>query len=195
MTNSKKSLSALDVLYHRRSIRNYLSQRVDQNAIRALLDAAIHAPTAMHEEPWSFIIIQDKKLLDRLSESAKQQKRAEYQGSKSSQAAHMLELVNDPDFHLFYNAGTLVVICSKSQNATGIADSWLAAENLMLAACAKGFGTCVIGLAIAGLNTPEWKDELGIPAGTVAVAPIIVGVPAGETPIVPRKPPEILAWK
>jgi hypothetical protein len=28
-----------------------------------------------------------------------------------------------------------------------------------------------------------------------AIAPIIVGVPAGETPPVPRKQPEILAWK
>jgi hypothetical protein len=29
----------------------------------------------------------------------------------------------------------------------------------------------------------------------MAIAPIIVGVPAGETPPVPRKPPEILTWK
>ena len=28
-----------------------------------------------------------------------------------------------------------------------------------------------------------------------AIAPIIVGLPAGETPPVPRKPPEILGWK
>jgi nitroreductase len=76
-----------------------------------------------------------------------------------------------------------------------VSDCWLAAENLMLAACAKGLGTCVIGLAVTALNTSEWKQELGIPADMTAFAPIIVGVPAGETPLVPRKPPEILTWK
>jgi hypothetical protein len=33
-----------------------------------------------------------------------------------------------------------------------------------------------------------------IPAGMTAIAPMIVGVPAGETPTMPRKPAEILAW-
>jgi len=65
----------------------------------------------------------------------------------------------------------------------------------MLAACAKGLGTCVIGFAVSALNTLEWKAELKIPPEMTAIAPIIVGVPAGETPPVPRKQPEIVTWK
>ena len=75
-----------------------------------------------------------------------------------------------------------------------MADCWLAAENLLLAACAQGLGTCVIGFAVSALNTPEWKSELKIPAEMTAIAPMIVGVPAGVTPPVPRKPPEIISW-
>jgi len=45
------------------------------------------------------------------------------------------------------------------------------------------------------LNTPEWKKELGIASDMTAFAPIIVGVPAGVTPSVPRKVAEILIWK
>ena len=75
------------------------------------------------------------------------------------------------------------------------ADCWLAAENLMLAACARGLGTCVIGFAVSALNTPEWKTELKIPVEMNAIAPIIVGVPVGETALVPRKQPEIVIWK
>jgi hypothetical protein len=52
----------------------------------------------------------------------------------------------------------------------------------------------VIGFAVPGLNAPEIKAELGIPAECSAVAPIIVGVPRGETPRSTRKKPEIFAW-
>jgi hypothetical protein len=44
------------------------------------------------------------------------------------------------------------------------------------------------------LNTPEWKAKLKIPAEMTAIAPMIVGVPAGLTPPVSRKPPEIISW-
>jgi nitroreductase len=148
----------------------------------------------MHEEPWLFAVIQDKKLLDRLSESAKKLVRTEAQSSNSQGAAHTLQVVDKPDFHVFYDAGTLIVIYSKLQGPFVAADCWLAAENLLLAACAQGLGTCVIGFAVSTLNTPEWKLELKIPAEMTAIAPMIVGVPAGETPPVSRKPPEILSW-
>lgn len=187
-------MSAMDAIYHRRSVRDYAPETIDQAVIRSLLAAAVHAPTAMHEEPWSFAVIQDKKLLDRLSESAKKNVSSEAQGSTSDQAKHTLHVVDKPDFHVFYNAGTLIVIYSKLEGPFVVADCWLAAENLLLAACAQGFGTCVIGFAASTLNTPEWKAELKIPAGMTAIAPVIVGVAAGVTPPVPRKPPEIVTW-
>ena len=189
------AMSVMEAIYHRRSVRNYAPRAIGQAEIRALLDAAVHAPTAMHEEPWSFAVIQDRNLLNRLSESAKERVRSEAQGSDTEHAKHALELVNKPDFHVFYNGGTLIVICGKFPGSYVVADCWLAAENLMLAACAKGLGTCVIGFAVSALNTPEWKAELKIPADMKVIAPILVGVPAGETPPVPRKEAEVISWK
>ncbi len=188
------SMRALDAIYHRRSVRDYAPGKMDPAVVRSLLDAAVHAPTAMKEEPWAFAVIQDKQLLDRLSESTKKKVYGEAQGSTSDQATHTLHVVDKPDFHVFYNAGTLIVICNKQPGQFAVADCWLAAENLLLAACAQGLGSCVIGFAVSTLNTPEWKAELKIPAGMTVIAPIIVGVPAGETPPVPRKPPEIFTW-
>ena len=185
----------IDAIYHRRSVRDYKPSTIDDTVIHALLDAAVHAPTAMHEEPWAFAVIKDKSLLNRLSESAKELLRAEATESNSSQSKHVLELIDKPGFDIFYNAGTLIVIYNKMQRATGVADCWLAAQNLMLAAYAKGIGSCVIGLSIQSLNTPGWKKRLGIPLEMTAIAPIIVGLPAGETPPVPRKQPEIITWK
>jgi nitroreductase len=195
ITHSHVSMSMLDAIYMRRAVRDYLPQKIDQAIIQTLLNAAVQAPTAMHEEPWSFIIIQNKALLDRLSDSAKALVRNKAQGSNSPQNKHILDLVNQQDFHVFYNANTLIVIYSKFEGPFVSADCWLAAENLMLTACAKGLGSCVIGFAVSALNTPEWKAELAVPSEMTAIVPIIVGMPATETPPVKRMPPEILTWK
>ena len=61
----------MDVIYQRRSVRAYAEKHPDEDLIRELLDAAVHAPTAMHLEPWAFAIVQDKAVLKRYSERAK----------------------------------------------------------------------------------------------------------------------------
>ena len=189
------SMSAMDAIYHRRAVRDYTPQKIDQAMIRTLLDAAIHAPTAMHEEPWAFAVIQDKKMLNRLSDKVKELLTSGADPIHPPGASHTHDRFTTPEFNAFYNAGSLIVICGKPLGPFVVSDCWLAAENLMLAACAHGLGTCPIGLSVTALNTLEWKKELGIPAEMTAFAPIIVGVPAGITPPVPRKQPEILSWK
>ncbi|GBL46905.1 nitroreductase [Sulfuriferula multivorans] len=108
---------------------------------------------------------------------------------------HAIDTFANPDFNIFHDAGTLIVICAKPSSPFVEADCWLAAENLMLAACAIGLGSCVIGSSVAALNLPEVKAELGIPAEFNAVAPLIVGVLSGETAATSRKEPLILSWK
>lgn len=186
-------MSEIEAIYTRRTVRDYKSQKIEKNMIQTLLDAAVQAPTAMHEEPWSFVVIQDQTLLNQLSESAKA---VLYNEARSypKQMKGLIELVENPEFHLFYNANTLIVIYSKFPGPYVEADCWLAAENLMLTACAQGLGTCVVALAITALNSPEWKSKLHVSTDMTAVAPIILGVPASETPTVPRKEPEIISW-
>jgi nitroreductase len=181
-------MSVLDAIYARRAVRAYAPDPVDEETVRALLAAAVRAPTAVHLEPWAFVVVQDRARLARYSERAKQIVLA------MTPEAHIRDLVSAPGFNVFYDAGTLLVICARPLGPWGAADCWLAAENLMLAACALGLGTCPIGFAVAMLNTPEIKAELAIPADVVAVAPIIVGVPRGPTPAVTRKDPVILSW-
>src|SRR5674476_520853 len=104
------------------------------------------------------------------------------------------DIFSQPDFNVFYDAGTLVIICAKTAGHFALADCWLAAENLMLTAHAMELGTCVIGSAATALNMPDVKRELGIPAEMIAVAPIIVGKPRGEAMFSERNEPHILAW-
>ena len=189
------TLSVDEAIRDRRSVRAYAPGTLDRATVRSLLEAAVLAPTAVHEEPWAFVVIQDRKLLQRLSDRAKPLFVAEARRARLDRGGHALEKFTLPEFDIFYDAGTLIVICAKVDGPFVAADCWLAAENLMLAAQAKGLGTCVVGSALGGLNLPEVKNELGIPVGYTAVVPIIVGLPAGPTPATSRKAPKILAWK
>lgn len=184
-----------EAIIGRRSVRDYTPKKVEGADIRLLLEAAVHAPTAIHEEPWVFIVLQDKQLLNRLSDDAKVLLNSGADPIHVSGTNHLSDHLVSPEFNTFYNATTLIVICAKPAGAFVSADCWLAAQNLMLTAYAKGLGTCVIGLAVTALNTPEWKKELGIATDMTAYVPIIVGVPASKTLPVARKPPNILNWK
>ncbi len=189
------NISLMYAIDARRSVRSYTSWKLDRDTIKQLLAAAVRAPTAIHEEPWVFVIVQDVALLKRLSDRAKDFFVKELQHARLHGGSHALDAFTQPDFNVFYNASTLIVICARATGPFVAADCWLAAENLMLAACSLGLGTCVIGSAVSALNDPDVQAELGIPAGVTAVAPIIVGEPTGLTPQTSRKEPQILVWK
>jgi nitroreductase len=196
-------LSALDAIFVRRSVRAYTSSMLEPSTVHALLDAAVQAPTAMLEQPWVFVVVQDRRLLKALSDHVKDMwvhdavPPSDRHAGRYGSTAHglFLERLQDPAFDVLYGAGTLVVICARRMDAFVVADCWLAAENLMLAATALGLGTCCIGAAVEAINSREMKAALGIPADVHAVAPIIVGVPGGAVPQVTRRAPEIVSWK
>ncbi len=201
-TAIKGESAVLEAIHGRRAVRSYQPKPLDDATVKTLLDAAVQAPTAMHMEPWTFVVVQDRALLKRFSEAAKalladeaiRHRELLRAPGLSRSEEHLARMLSDPEFNIFYDAGTLIVICARPKGAFVTADCWLAAENLMLAAYGLGLGSCVIGFAVPLLNTPEARRELQIPADVLAVAPIIVGVPAGVTPAVPRKAPEILSW-
>lgn len=109
-------------------------------------------------------------------------------------AAAFADRFASPDFNVFYDAGTLIAIGARPLGPFVTADCWLAAENLMLAACALGLGTCCIGSAVPTLNSPDTKSELGIAPEIQIVAPIIVGIPREAAVEAARKEPAIAAW-
>ena len=189
----KVEMTIFETILARRSVRSYKARKVDRTAISILLEAAVRAPTAIHQEPWAFVVIQDKALLRSLSDQAKPLFVAEAQEKGLEHAGHSFDIFSYPDFNVFYDATTLILICGKTSAPSYAADCWLAAENLMLAACAMGLGTCVIGSALHALNTPETKIKLNIPENFCVVAPIVVGFPDDEITQVLRKNPVILA--
>jgi nitroreductase len=178
-----------EAIYSRRATREFTPDPVDEKTVRALIDAAIQAPSAVNAQPWSFCVVRDKALLAAISRDAKAYMvKSTPLGLVSH---HFDQILNDPNFDIFYHAPLLIVICTVAEMPWAVEDCALAAENLMLAARAAGLGTCWIGFAQGFLGTSEGKAALKIPPAYKPVAPIIVGRAKADPAPVPRKEPEI----
>lgn len=178
-----------EAIYSRRSVRDYTSDPVSHDALRALIDAAIQAPSAMNEQTWAFCVIESQPLLDRISTASKTYM-LEAPVARDA-PAHFKAMLTNPAFHIFYHAPALIVICSTKQDQWALENCALAAENLMLAACGAGLGSCWIGFAQAWLGTDEGRAALQIPESWLPVAPIIIGHPKSPSSIVPRRAPDV----
>jgi nitroreductase len=181
-----------ETILARRAVRSYKALRLGEDTLKGLLRAAVQAPSAMNRQPWLFSIVQDPAQLKRYSDGAKAMLLPQMKADPK--AKHYEDLLRNEFFSIFYDASTLVVIGVAERGPYTDADCWLAAGNLMLAACSGGLGTCCIGFAVGILNTPAAKAELGLPPAGVAVAPLIVGYPSAPAPPIPRAEPRIVSW-
>lgn len=185
LTESEQTV--FETILGRRSVRSYTNRQIEPSVVKTLLEAAVRAPTALHKEPWGFVIIQNKNILKKISDLAKPLFIAELKNTGSRE-----DLLKFTEGNLFYDAGTLIIICGKTNSLLPIADCWMAAENLILSASAMGLGSCVITSALPAMTLPEVQSILKIPAGFTAFAPIIIGYPNTFTAASSRKAPLIL---
>ena len=178
-----------EALKGRRSVREYTAQPVDEATIRDLIGAAVLAPNAVNQQPWTFTVVRDQSVLNRVSNEAKAHMLATMPAS--AEADRFRTHLSDPQFHIFYHAPALILISGAAAGPWIVEDCALAAENLMLAAYAAGLGTCWIGFAQGFLNSAAGKAALGLPVACAPVAPIIVGHPKAPTAPVPRTAPTV----
>lgn len=179
-----------EALKNRRAIREYTTDPVSNKDIRALIDIAVQAPSAMNLQPWAFAVIEGRDRLHQLSQRIRPFV-IDRLPANSPLAAHLA----DPQFEIFHWAPALIMICAKNEEPQSAEDCCLAAENLMLAAHAVELGTCWIGLSRPWLNQASIKQELGIRPDLVIIAPIIVGHPQQQPLPTPRERAEIIWCK
>jgi len=60
----------LDLLKHRKSVREFLDRPVEREKIMTCLEAARLAPSACNSQPWKFIVVDDKPLKNKLCDAA-----------------------------------------------------------------------------------------------------------------------------
>ena len=186
-------MELMEAIYNRRSVRFYTEEAVDKDIINKLIKAGIQAPSAMNVQPWAFGVIQDKALMQKISDETKAYLLASISAKPYLECYR--QLFSNPEFNIFYHAPVLLAVFGKPEGPNPACDCALVAQNIMLAAHSLGLGSCWIGFAQMSLNTPELKKQLGIPQEYVAVAPIIIGHPAKTSPEIFKREPQILFWK
>ncbi len=178
-----------DAIYTRRSVRQFTAEPVSEASLRALIDHAVQAPSAVNEQPWSFAVVRDRAMLVGIANAAKAFVLRNPPATMN--AHHVRKVLGDPDFDIFHGAPALVVISCRTHSPWAVEDCALAAENFMLAARSIGLGTCWIGYAQGWLGTSDGKAMLRLPELYIPVAPLVVGHPAFQPPPIPRADPEI----
>lgn len=183
-------MDVLEAIYRRRAIRSFTGEAVDKDLVESFIDAAIQAPNAMDRQRWAFVIVRDRALMRRISDEAKRLTLSSI--GSNPDFKQFKELLSSPDLNIFYDAPVLIIICATEDDRFVEQDCCLAAQNLMLAAFAKGLGTCWIGFAEAWLNQPEAKKVLGLPAAFSPIAPIVLGYPQGRPEAPERRRPDTI---
>lgn len=150
-------MDTIEAILTRRSIRQYTAQRVPEDKVKRILQAAMYAPSAFNNQPWQFIVLDKKELIEGLI------KIIPY-GEMLKQAP--LAIIYCGDTALDSSIDYIVQDCSA------------AVENSLLAAHACDLGAVWIGIypdknIIAGL-----RDHFGLPESIIPIAAVAVGFPA-----------------
>lgn len=154
-------MDALEAIHGRRSIRRYAGRTVDEESVERLLRAAMAAPSAGNQQPWQFVVLDDRGLLDRI-----------------------------PQFHAYAGmlreAPAAVVVCGDTRGAP-LKQYWeqdcsAATQNLLLAAHALGLGAVWLGIHPEADRVRAMGELLGLPEGVIPLAVVALGHPAERKP-------------
>jgi len=178
-----------EVIKNRRSVRNYKPNPIPEEHLIKIVDAARMAPCSGNEQPWKFIIIQDKKQIDALKKECTKRIEAELKKESNLEGdAFNKEMQKRVDRRLTgrFSAPAFIVVLSDNQRQYpdyNKHDGPLAAGYLLLAARALGYGTVYMTDSIPEEVT---KKVLNIPDRYTQVCVTPVGIPV-EWPKIDKK--------
>ncbi len=152
----------MDAILARRSIRKYTPEPVADQVITELLAAAMSAPSAGNEQPWHFVVLKERRLLDKI-----------------------------PEFHphslMLKEAPVAILICGQPKTAKYDGQYWVqdcsaATENILLAAQARGLGSVWLGIHPIEERVTGLRHLLGLPDEIVPFSLVPIGHPAEQKP-------------
>jgi nitroreductase len=150
----------MDLITNRRSIRRFKTDKLETEKIELLKEAALRAPSSRGSNPWEFIFITDRNLLEKLS------------GAKPHGSAFLKD------------AQLGIVVCADPEKSdVWVEDASIAAIFIQLAAAYLELGSCWIQIRErmhGGTQTAEAyiADVLNVPSNLKIESIIAIGYPA-----------------
>ncbi|MDW7651903.1 MAG: nitroreductase family protein [Bacillota bacterium] len=159
----------MDIILTRRSIRKYKDKAVPDATVYELLRAAMAAPSAGNAQPWHFVVIRERQILDAI-----------------------------PEFHpyagMVREASVAILVCGdeKLEKYPGywVQDCSAATQNILLAAHDRGLGAVWLGIYPREERINGMRRLLSLPAEVTPLSLIPVGFPAEKKPPADRFLPE-----
>lgn len=188
----------------RRSIRDFQPRPIPREVIEKIVEAGAFAPSALNVQPWKFIIVEDKKIIDELSKTAIAKIRKLFKfiplfklfvrDLRDKRFVNALEkTAKSPSDTVFYNAPLLIMIANDTRYSDSEQDCRLAAQNMMLAAHALGIGSCFIGRAQV-IPKKLLVERFNLPSGYDIKVHLIFGYPEGVPRSLPPRKKDIVIW-
>jgi nitroreductase len=149
-------LDFLEVVKTRRSVRRYKPDKVSDELIHRLIDAACHAPSADDIQPWEFIVVRDEQVKERLS--------------KTHAWSYFVK-----------DAPVCIVVLGNERLSPSYfaIDTTCAIQNLLLASHSLGLGACWV--AVYDPHNPSYEKHvravLKVPSHLRIIAMIPIGHP------------------
>jgi len=149
----------MEAIFNRRSIRKYQDKPVEKEKIEKLLKAIMQAPSAVNQQPWEVIVVENKETLKSLSEMSPYSK-----------------MVADSPvaFVLVANSDNFKVPSAWQQ------DMGAATENLLLEAVELGLGGVWLGTAVSEENMNFVRKIFDLPENILPFSVVPVGYPDGQ---------------
>jgi nitroreductase len=172
--------SFLDVIKNRRSVRQFKPDPIPQEHLVRIVDAARMAPCAGNEQPWKFIIVQDKKQIEALKNECLKDIEKYLKGNQNLRGEALKEQVRQvfkQNLEGRLSAPAYIVILTDRNRrypAYSRHDGPLAAGYLLLAARALGYGSVYLTDSISVTAT---KKAFNIPDHYERVCITPIGVP------------------
>ncbi len=199
-TSALSEAQVIQFIRSRRSIRIYDKQPVAQETMQRLIEIARYAPTGSNSQLLEWIVITDRKRLDRISEHIVNWMRHIAENVPQHPiAAFAPKLIEEWDKGvdvIMRGAPCLVVAMAPKEAINGMVDLSIALAYLELVAPTLGLGTCWAGIIQLPLaEVPSLKSEIGIPENYPHHYPMMVGHTGVRYYRLPeRKVPKII-WR
>ena len=180
-----------EVFKNRRSIRKFKQKSIPLEFIKSIITDSILAPSAGNEQPWKFIIIKNRELINRISDECKKNLLTRMAANPDDYAKKYEKMLQNEAFHIFYHAPIVVYILGDEGLKNLYVDCALAASYFMISATSKGLGTCWVNFGIE-IHNAVLRKELGLLDNHKIIAPIAIGYPDKIPGIPARKEPQII---
>ena len=148
-------MDVIEAIKTRRSIRYYTNQKIDNSVIRKILEAGSYAPSGLNNQPWRFVVVEERDIIKSISLQTKYSNIIE-------NAVVLLCVYLDKTKSYHY---------VKDVQAIGAC-----IQNMLLASHAYDLGCCWVGEI---LNKADGVNEiLDVPKQYELMAVITLGYPA-----------------